>query len=185
MTLAGPGASEFSVEDVSATIAGIELGPAAPVEAAAGPASTSIVLAVETSSGTLFGLIEQAQAAALGILDGLGPNDRVAVVAVVAFGDEAEVVSDLTTDRAVTRSAIESLTLGSFAGVYAGVDTAAGLLAPPASGGRRSSYSAGAGTSAGSARSGARRARPPRRSRVRRSSGSRSAQTSMVRTSAT
>ena len=134
VTLVGPEASELSAADVSVTIAGIELGPAAPVEGgAAEPAGTSIVLAVETSSSMLFGLIEQAQAAALGMLDGLGPNDRVAVV---AFGDEAEVVSDLTTDRAVTRSAIESLTLGSFAGVYAGVDTAAGLLAPPASGGK-------------------------------------------------
>ena len=73
-----------------------------------------------------FGQIERAQTAALALLDGLPTQGRVAVV---GFGDDAAVVSGLTTDRAATRAAIEGLTLGTFAGIYSGVGTAAELIA--------------------------------------------------------
>ena len=127
MTLRGDGAGELAAGDLSAAVDGIALGPAEAVGGApAAPEGGSVVIAIETSSSMLFGLLGQAQALALGLVADLDPADRVAVV---AYGDDAQVVSGFSTDRATTQAAIESLSLGSFAGIYEGVNTAATLVA--------------------------------------------------------
>ena len=127
VTISGAGAAQLDAAQLSASLEGVALGPAQPGGAgAAPPPVNSIVFAFETSSSMAFGQIERAQAAALALLDGLPTQGRVAVV---GFGDDAAVVSGLTTDRAATRAAIEGLTLGTFAGIYSGVGTAAELIA--------------------------------------------------------
>ncbi|MDA1062132.1 MAG: VWA domain-containing protein, partial [Chloroflexi bacterium] len=111
-----------------ASIEGVALGPATALPSGEAPPPVgSTVIAIETSSSMIAGQLERAQAAALGFLDGLPAQDRVAVV---SFGDDVAVVSGLTTDRAASRAAIEGLALGTFAGIYSGVGTAADLLAP-------------------------------------------------------
>ena len=125
VTISGPGAGVLSVAEVSASVDGVDLGAAEALDgAAAAPRGAAVVIAIETSSSMLFGLIEQAQALANEFVDGLGPADRVAVV---GYGDEAQVVSGFTTDRAATRAAIDALSLGDFAGIYEGVEVAATL----------------------------------------------------------
>ena len=133
VTLLGWGASELPAGSVSASLGGVELGPATVTEDIDRPTDRSLVLAFETSSSMRLGRLERAQQAALVMLDGLEASDRVAVV---AFGDEARVVLDFTSDRAETRSAIESLTPGSNARIYAGVETAAELLEAAGAGGK-------------------------------------------------
>ena len=133
VTLMGRGASELPAGAVSASLAEVDLGPATLAEGAGGPAAKSVVLAIETSSSMLLGRLERAQAMALVTLVGLEAVDRVAVV---GFGDEARVISEFTTERAETRAAIESLTPGSSARLYAGVETAAGLLGSAEAGGK-------------------------------------------------
>ena len=125
ITLNGPGASALTAEDLSTTIAGIDLGTPTPIDDAGSPAATSLVLLFETSSGMGFGRLEQAQVAALAIVDQLAFSDRIAVV---TFDDQTQVLSDFTTDRTTTRTAIESLELGSTSALYDGVDTAARLF---------------------------------------------------------
>lgn len=127
VTISGAGAAQLDAAQLSASLEGVALGPARPVGAGeAPPPVSSVVIAIETSSSMISGQIERAQAAALGFLAALPAQDRVAVV---AFGDDAAVVSDLTADRAATRSAIAELTLGTFTGIYSGVGTAAELIA--------------------------------------------------------
>ena len=127
VTVSGPGALQLDAAALSAAVEGVALGPAQPVAGGEAPPPVgSVVIAMETSSNMILGQIERAQAAALDLLAGLPAQDRVAIV---AFGDAATVVSGLTTDRAATRSAIEGLTLGTFAGIYSGVGTAAELVA--------------------------------------------------------
>ena len=126
VTISGTGAAQLQAAQLSASIEGVALGPAQPGGAGGAPPGCSIVIAFETSSSMAFGQIERAQAAALALLDGLPTQDRVAVV---GFGDDAAVVSGLTTDRTATRATIEGLTLGTFAGIYSGVGTAAELIA--------------------------------------------------------
>jgi hypothetical protein len=127
VTISGPGAARLAAADVEALVGSVVLGPAELVDSGAiPPPNSTVVLAFETSSSMLFGQLERAQAAALAFLEGLGREDRVAVV---AFDDSASVVSGFTSDRAATRAAIESLTLGTFAGIYAGVGASAELIA--------------------------------------------------------
>jgi hypothetical protein len=68
-----------------------------------GTGSGSLVIAIEASANTAPAVLAQAQAAANALLDSLAPQ---VAVAVVAYGDDATLLSDFTTDRAATRSTI-------------------------------------------------------------------------------
>ncbi len=133
ISLNGPGASALTAQDLSATIAGIDLGTATPIDGDGSSSTTSLVLMFETSSGMGFGRLEQAQVAALAIIDQLNPFDRIAVV---TFDDQTQVLSGFTTNRTDTRTAIDSLQLGSTAALYDGVDSAARLFDQSIPGGK-------------------------------------------------
>jgi len=80
-----------------------------PVEAQVSPLSDetlSVLLVVDTSGSIRGEGLIQAKLAALELLDVL-PED--AAVGVIGFGNEADVVSEYTTDRAATAEAVDSL----------------------------------------------------------------------------
>lgn len=132
VTLEGPAAESLSVGQIRATAGAVNLGPATEI-AAQGPAA-SVVLALEAGGNMGFGRLDETKAAALALIEELGPRDRVAVV---AYDTQALTLSGLTTDRAETRAAIEGLQVTSGAALYAGValasDVASNAGTEPAS----------------------------------------------------
>ncbi len=66
----------------------------------------TVVLAIDVSAGMAGPAIEQAKIAARGFVDGLGPQDSVAVF---AFNDTAKLVQPFTQDHAAAHNAIDFL----------------------------------------------------------------------------
>ena len=87
--------------------------------------STAIVLAIDTSGSMSGDPLFVAQQSALAFIDGLPAQHPVAVV---GFGDVVTVASELTTDRDVTRSAIQGLISGGETTLFDALVTSAGLL---------------------------------------------------------
>ncbi len=87
--------------------------------------STAIVLAIDTSGSMQGDPLFVAKQSALAFIDGLPPQHPVAVV---GFGDVATVASDLTTDRATTRTAIDGLFSGGETTLFDALVASASLL---------------------------------------------------------
>ena len=87
--------------------------------------STAIVLAIDTSGSMQGDPLFVAKQSALAFLDGLPPQHPVAVV---GFGEVATVASDLTTDRAVSRAAIDGLLSGGETTLFDALVASASLL---------------------------------------------------------
>ena len=68
-----------------------------------------VVLALDVSGGLPSGALDQAKAAANQFIDGLGPNDSVAIL---AFSDTAKLVQPFTQDRALAHTALNGLSAG-------------------------------------------------------------------------
>ena len=88
--------------------------------------TTAVVLAIDTSGSMGGAPLEAAKAAALKFVDGLPARNPVAVV---GFGDTANIASELTTDRAGTRAAIESLSSAGETSLYDSLVSGAAILA--------------------------------------------------------
>ncbi len=84
--------------------------------------SLEVALAIDISGSMAGEPLAQAKVAAVQFLDELPPE---ALVAVVAFGDEANLISPATTDRAESRSAISSLSDAGGTALFDGVALAA------------------------------------------------------------
>ena len=85
------------------------------------------VVAVIDASGSMSGApLAAAQAATLDLIDGLKPDDRVALL---AFADAPVVLSPLSTDRSLLGDAVSSLTAAGDTALYDAMDAAAELLA--------------------------------------------------------
>ena len=85
------------------------------------------VVAVIDASGSMSGApLAAAQAATLDLIDGLKPDDRVALL---AFADAPVVLSPLSTDRSLLGDAVSSLTAAGDTTLYDAMDAAAELLA--------------------------------------------------------
>ncbi len=101
-------------------------GKSAPVVSAELASSRGLpldVLIVIDVSGSMVGEpVAQARAAAKAFLTGLAPEDRVALL---TFADDAQVVQDFTTDRALTTGAIDGLVARGNTALYKATDTAA------------------------------------------------------------
>ena len=85
------------------------------------------VVALIDASGSMAGApLAAAQAATLDLIDGLKPDDRVALL---AFADAPVVLSPLSTDRSLLGDAVRSLTAAGDTALYDAVEAAAQLLA--------------------------------------------------------
>jgi VWFA-related protein len=125
--LAGFTSSEWPEAEVVTTVLGADGRPVegleadafqvtvdgAPVEvtsvdrAVDGSVGVAVVLAIDVSGSMTGTPLEQAKAAAQTFLNGLGPNDEVAVI---TFADTVGEVLPFTTDRAAATAAINGLT---------------------------------------------------------------------------
>lgn len=110
--LAGLSASQFQAQ-----LNGTQAPVTSVVQAQDGSVGIGVVLALDVSSSMEGAPLEQAKAAARSFLDGLGPNDSVAVI---AFADTAEQVLGFTRDRAAAGAAIDGLTTQDGTALYQG-----------------------------------------------------------------
>jgi VWFA-related protein len=94
----------------------------------------SIVMAFDVSAAMQGAPLDQAKLAAHRFLDGLGPNDSVAVL---SYGDSVNIVQPLTSDRAAAGSAIDLLAAGGSSSLYEGTTTSVLQAAASANTGRR------------------------------------------------
>lgn len=122
--LSGADSPLIASGELKATMGGTALGTGTRISDESTTAGL-VVLLFETSSSMLFGKLESAQSAAIDFIDALGDGNQVAIL---AFDDDARRLSAPTRDRAATREAIESLTLGNNASLYDGVSEAVQLL---------------------------------------------------------
>ena len=90
-----------------------------------GTGSGSLVIAIEASANTAPTVLAQSQAAANTLLDSLAPQ---VAVAVVAYGDDATLLSDFTTDRAATRSTIGGIVAKGASALYDAVWLSGSIL---------------------------------------------------------
>jgi len=94
----------------------------------------SVVLALDVSGKLPPGALDQAKAAANQFIDGLGPNDSVAVL---AFSDTANLVQPFTQDRAVAHAALNGLAGGGGNALYQATTQSILLASASADTGRR------------------------------------------------
>ncbi len=87
--------------------------------------SGSLVLAIEASANTAPSVLAQSRSAVYALLDALPAGVQVAVV---AYGDDATLLSDFTTDREATRSAVAGITARGASALYDAVHLAGSLL---------------------------------------------------------
>lgn len=87
--------------------------------------TTGIVLAIDTSGSMSGQPISVAKTSALSFLDGLPSSHPVAII---GFGDIVSTASELTTDRADSRAAIQSLVSRGETSLYDGLIAAADVL---------------------------------------------------------
>jgi VWFA-related protein len=76
-----------------------------------------VVLAIDISSSMAGTPIAQAKAAATAFVDSIGPNDPVAIM---TFGNTAQVVQGFTSDKDVLRNAIAGINFGGETNLYDG-----------------------------------------------------------------
>jgi hypothetical protein len=93
-----------------------------------------VVLAFDVSGGLPPGALDQAKAAGNQFIDGLGPNDSVAVL---AFSDTANLAQPFTQDRAVAHAALNGLAAGGGDALYAATTQSILLASASADTGRR------------------------------------------------
>lgn len=88
--------------------------------------SIGVVLLVDTSATMeTDATLVRAKDAALGFIDGTGPNDRVAVV---SFADQANVRQGLTDDRALLTKAVNDLAAAGETAIWNGITRATALF---------------------------------------------------------
>src|SRR5688572_15003984 len=87
LTHNGQAITDFTLEQVDADQEGI-----------------SAVIAIDTSGSMVGPSLAGAQAAAHVFVDNLGPKDRAALI---GFGDQAQMLQDFSSDRAVLKQAID------------------------------------------------------------------------------
>ena len=87
--------------------------------------TTAVVLAIDTSGSMTGEPLAVAKQAAIGFLDGLSDQNPVAVV---GFGDQATVASELTTDRDASRAAVTALASGGETTLFDALVTSADVL---------------------------------------------------------
>ncbi len=94
----------------------------------------AVVLALDVSGAMQGPPLDQAKLALHGFLEGLSPNDTVAVV---TFGDSVTVVQPLTQDRTSAGAAIDALVAGGGSALYEGTTKGVLQAAASANTGRR------------------------------------------------
>ena len=89
------------------------------------PEPLTVVVAIDVSGSMAGEPLASAQQAAIDLIDRLSASDRIAVL---AFAAAPRVVSDFTTNRAASESALRGLTAGGSTALYGAVNTAAQML---------------------------------------------------------
>lgn len=93
-----------------------------------------VVLAIDSSAGMSGAPLEQAKLAAHQFVDGLGPQDSIAIL---AYNDAANLVQPFTQDRAAAHAAIDGLVAGGGRGLYGAATQGVLLSAASVQTGRR------------------------------------------------
>ena len=122
VSLFAPDGDTLREQDLVALVDGV---PHALELMPAEAAPLSIVIAIETSASMPGPPLQVAQRLALDLIDGLAPDDRVAVV---SFGDAAVVVQGFSADGPAPRSAVLGLTTTGLSALHDGVALSSELL---------------------------------------------------------
>jgi len=113
-----------SIDGVEALIDGVPQAATFDL-VASGTGSGSLVIAIEASANTAPSVLAQSRTAAYTLLDSLPPQVEVAVV---AYGDDATLLSDFTTNRAATRSTIGGIVAKGASALYDAVWLSGSIL---------------------------------------------------------
>lgn len=129
----GANVQQLTAANFSATLDGAPVGVVSADLASSQNLPLDLLLVVDISGSMAGAPIQQAKEAARAFVNGLAPEDRVAVM---AFSDDVRLVQDYTTDRTQTTAAIDGLQAAGNTALYKATQAAAYSLATSGAGRR-------------------------------------------------